>query len=174
MLGSNILSEIVKEGETIPSKILDKLNSRFNQSLHKTNDDSIRDGMDISLICLDETNNKMMWSGANNPLWIIRNGEIIEMKADKFAIGQTYKQDEYTNHEVELQNGDSLYAFSDGVCDQFNSDGKKFMKKRLRELLLSVQNNSMDSQKETINSTIENWKKNTTQTDDILIMGIKI
>ena len=174
ILGSNILSEIVKEGETMPSQILDKLNYRFNESLHKTNDDSIRDGMDISLMCYDLSTNHLMWSGANNPLWIIRSGTIIEMKGDKFAIGQTYKEASYTNHEVQLQKGDVLYAFSDGICDQFNPDGKKFMKKRLRDLLLSVQDNSMCNQREIINGTIEDWKLETEQTDDILIMGLKI
>lgn len=174
MLGTNILSSIISDGETIPSKILDKLNKYINESLHKTGDDSIRDGMDVTLCSLDTQSLILNYAGANNPLWIIRNGELIEYKADKMPIGQMYKDASYINHEIQLQTGDTIYSFSDGVCDQFNKDGKKFMKKRVRELLLSIQSQSMQEQKEAISQTIMEWKRDCEQTDDMLLIGVRV
>ena len=173
MLGINILSGIIKDGETIPSKILDKLNEQLNESLHKTNDDSIRDGMDITFCSFDKNTMMLCWSGANNPLWIIRNGELMEYKADKMPIGQMYKTAPYTNNEIQLQSGDCVYSFSDGLCDLHNEENKKFMKKRLRELLLSVQDKSMSEQKEIISQTLNKWRGNAIQIDDMLLMAVK-
>jgi tetratricopeptide (TPR) repeat protein len=176
MLGSNALSGIIKDGEVMPSRILDKLNERINQSLHKTSDESIRDGMDVSFCCLDTTLNKLHWAGANNPLWIIRGTDIIEFKADKMPIGQMYKTDSYKNHEIELQAGDTIVSFSDGYCDQFSKDGKKFMKKRFRELLLSMTEKSMSAQKEIITNTMNEWRSGGTveQTDDLLVFAVRV
>lgn len=174
MLAGNILSDTIKRGEIIPSNILDKLNERFNESLHKINDNSVRDGLDITLCSLDKSTMTLNFSGANNPLWLIRNGEIIEYKTDKMPIGQIDKKESYTNYEIKLQPNDCIYSFSDGICDLHSEENKKFMKKRLRELLLSVQNNSMPEQKQIITKTLKQWKGNTEQTDDMLLMGIKI
>lgn len=174
MLGSNILSGIVKDGETDPSRILDKLNERINESLHKTGDDSIRDGMDVTMCSLDKNSMTLNYAGANNPLWLIRNNEIIEYKADKMPIGQMYKNASYVNNEIKLQSGDSIYSFSDGICDLHSEDNKKFMKKRLRELLLSIQDKSMPERKAIISETLKKWKGNADQVDDMLLMGIKI
>lgn len=174
MLGLNILSGIIKDNENVPSKILDKLNERFNESLHKTGDDSIRDGMDISFCSLDLNTLTLNYAGANNPLWIIRNGDLIEYKADKMPIGQMYKTNKYTNHEIKVQNGDCIYSFSDGICDLHSEDNKKFLKKRLRELLLSIQNKSMSEQKEIISESLLKWKGNADQVDDMLLIGVRI
>lgn len=174
MLSLNILSGIVKEGEIVPSKILDKLNQRFNESLHKINDDSIRDGLDISFCSLDKENMILNYSGANNPLWIIRAGEILEYKADKMPIGQMYKSATYTNHQIQLQKGDSIYTFSDGICDLHSVENKKFLKKRLRELLLSIQDKSLKEQKVIISEALANFKGDAEQVDDMLIISIKI
>lgn len=174
MLGSNILTGIIKDGTMTPSMILDKLNCKINESLHKTGDHSIRDGMDVTLCCLDRVTMTLQFSGANNPLWLIRSGEIIEYKADKMPIGQMYKEACYTNHEIKLQPNDCLYSFSDGICDLHSEQNKKFMKKRFRELLLSIQDKSMEEQKNIIYETLKEWKGEADQTDDMLIIGIKI
>jgi serine phosphatase RsbU (regulator of sigma subunit) len=174
MLGLNILSGIVKDGETIPSKILDKLNESINQSLHKTGDDSIRDGMDVSLCSLNTNTLALSYAGANNPLWIIRNGSIIEYKADKMPIGQMYKSSKYTNQEIQLQKNDCIYSFSDGICDLHSEENKKFMKKRLRDLLISIQEKSMTEQKLIISETLQKWQGNAEQVDDMLLIGIRV
>lgn len=174
MLGVNILSGIVKDGEIIPSRILDKLNKSINESLHKTSDDSIRDGMDVTFCSLDKDSMMLNYSGANNGLWLIRNGQIIEYKPDKMPIGQMYKESSYTNNEIQLQTNDCIYSFSDGICDLHSEDNKKFMKKRLRELLLSIQDKSMPEQKIVISETLNLWKGKCDQVDDMLLLGIRI
>lgn len=174
VLGLNILSGIVNDGETIPSKILDKLNKSINESLHKTGDDSIRDGMDVTFCSLDKNAMMLNFAGANNGLWLIRQGTITEYKADKMAIGQMYKTSSYTNNEIQLQSGDCIYSFSDGICDLHSEDNKKFMKKRLRELLLSVQDKPMLEQKAIISETLKKWQGKAEQVDDMLIIGIRI
>lgn len=174
MLGANILFGIVKDGENVPSKILDKLNERINESLHKTGDDSIRDGMDVSLCSVNLHTLKLNYAGANNPLWIVRDGNLIEYKADKMPIGQMYKNAAYSNNEINLQEGDAIYSFSDGICDLHSEDNKKFMKKRLRELLLSIQDKTMSEQKAIISETLKKWQGNAEQVDDMLLIGVKI
>lgn len=174
VLGLNILYGIVNDGETIPSRILDRLNKSINESLHKTGDDSIRDGMDVTFCSLDKKTRLLNFSGANNGLWLIRQGIITEYKADKMAIGQMYNTSSYTNNEIQLQAGDSIYSFSDGICDLHSEDNKKFMKKRLRELLLSIQDKPMSEQKAIISETLKKWQGNADQVDDMLMIGIKI
>lgn len=174
MLSMNILTEIIKEGETIPSKILDKLNERFNKSLHKKDDNSVRDGLDITICSLDKTTMELNFSGANNPLWIINNGVITEYKTDKMPIGQIDKKESYTNHTIQLKKDSVVYTFSDGICDLHSKENKKFMKKRFRELLLSVQDKSMKEQKNIISETLNKFKGQAEQVDDMLLIGIKI
>ena len=116
----------------------------------------------------------MQWAGANNPLWLIQNGEFIEVKADKQPIGMNDDSKPFTNHHFELQHGDTIYIFSDGYADQFSPTDKKLMKKNFKNLLLSIQNKSILDQHDYLNDFIENWKGNMEQTDDILVIGVKI
>lgn len=174
MLSMNILTEIIKEGEMVPSKILDKLNERFNKSLHKTDDTSVRDGLDITICCLNRNTLELNFAGANNPLWIIKDGVIVEHKTDKMPIGQIEKKELYTNHTVQLERGSSIYSFSDGICDLHSEDNKKFMKKRFRELLLSVQDKIMSEQKAIISETLNKFKGKAEQVDDMLLIGVRV
>ena len=111
-------------------------------------------------------------------MFLIRNGELKEVGATKFAIGGMQLDDDkkvFLNNTLSLEKGDALYMFTDGFVDQFGGEkGKKFMSKRFQELLLSIQNNTMSEQKVLLNTVIEQWKGNVEQVDDILVIGVRI
>ena len=119
----------------------------------------------------------MEYAGAYNPLYIIRNGILIEIQPDKIPIG-TYLDGElknYTNHEIQLQEGDAIYIFTDGFADQFGGGkGKKFKYKALQQLLISIQDKSMMEQKNILTKRLNDWKGNLEQVDDILLMGVRV
>ncbi len=177
MIGSERLEDAVLQ-TTDTTEILKHLNIGIKTSLQQSNsEESTRDGMDIAICSVDIENRIVTYAGANRPLWIIRNGkaEIEETKATKKAIGGLTEDDQhFESHVLNLQQGDTFYLFSDGYADQFNSEDKKLMTRKFKEILLSIQNISMEEQKEYLNTFIENWKLNTEQTDDILVIGIRI
>ncbi len=170
---NNALNRSVREyGLVDPAKILDKTREIVIQEFEKS-DDEVKDGMDIALCSLEGSTLK--YAGANNPLWIIRNQEIIEIKANKQPIGQYDNPLPYTTHAVELQKGDSIYIFSDGYVDQFGGKkGKKFKAQSFRTLLLSIQDKEMEEQQVIIKNTFEHWKGNLEQIDDVCVIGVKI
>lgn len=182
---NNGLNRSVREhGLTEPGKILDKTREIVIQEFEKS-DEEVKDGMDISLCGLDLNNNTLTWSGANNPLWIIRptrhsglesdSHEILEFKADKQPIGKYAESKPFTTHKIQIEKGDSIYIFTDGYQDQFGGEkGKKFKAAKLRELLLSIQHEPMEEQRETINQAFETWKGNLEQVDDVCVIGVKI
>ncbi|MBL4594128.1 MAG: serine/threonine-protein phosphatase, partial [Flavobacteriales bacterium] len=170
---NNALNRSVREhGLTDPGLILDKTREIVVQEFEKSDED-VNDGMDIALCSLE--GNTLKYAGAHNPLWIIRGGEIIETKANKQPIGQFDNSLQYTTHSFELQKGDSIYIFSDGYVDQFGGEkGKKFKTRAFRELLLSIQESSMDEQKIIIDDAFETWKGDLEQIDDVCVIGIRI
>ncbi len=175
VVGHNAINRCVKEfGLSSPSKILDKLSSLVEESLSKGNED-VKDGMDISLCALDLKTYSVEFSGANNPLWIVRNNELIEVKGDKQPIGKYINRKPFTNHTILLQKNDSLYLFTDGFADQFGGEkGKKFKHSQFKELLISIQKEPMEVQKELISKSFENWKGSLEQLDDVCVIGFKI
>ncbi|HXB11441.1 MAG TPA: SpoIIE family protein phosphatase, partial [Bacteroidia bacterium] len=115
------------------------------------------------------------WSGANNPLWYIHKNELMEVPADKQPIGKYYNSKPFTTHTLELQKGDALYLFTDGYADQFGGGkGKKFKYKQLQDLLIVNAQVAMKEQKAILGNSLEQWKGNLEQVDDILIIGIRI
>ena len=170
---NNALNRSVREhGLTDPGEILTKTREIVIQEFEKADED-VKDGMDIALCSLE--GDKLLYAGANNPLWIIRNSEIIETKANKQPIGKFDNPALYNTHSFNLQKGDSLYVFSDGYVDQFGGvKGKKFKPKRFRELLLSIESKNMEEQKTILNKAFESWKKGVNQVDDVCIIGVKI
>jgi serine phosphatase RsbU (regulator of sigma subunit) len=179
VVGYNCLNRTIREfGLRQPAEILNKLTelveSTFvhKDSYNENTEDEIKDGMDISLCCIDLKNNKLYWAGANNPLWLIRKGELKEIVPDKQPVGKFDYRKPFTNHSLELQQGDSIYLFTDGYADQFGGpNGKKFKYKQLKELLLSVQNMSLPVQKEKLDLVFEEWKGKMEQIDDVLVIG---
>ncbi|HNP47232.1 MAG TPA: SpoIIE family protein phosphatase [Bacteroidia bacterium] len=177
MIGSSLLNQIVNErGITQPAQILNQLNSGIAEAL-KQNENDVNDGMDIALCSIDLNNLYLEFSGANRPLWIIRNGEWSEIKADKMAIGgfRINRESVFTNHRMQLQKGDSLYLFTDGFADQFGGpSGKKMLSMRFREFLLTLQNIPMKEQEQILSRFFNDWKKNMDQVDDVLVIGIRV
>lgn len=178
LVGANGLNAAVREHHTgKPGLILDELNAFVSESLNKGSEDNdVRDGMDLALIAIDYEKMQLEYSGANNPLYIIRDGEFMITKADKFAIGSFEPgAKQYNNKIVELQKGDQIYLFSDGYADQFGGKkGKKFLYKTFREELLRVHQEDPETQRKELNNTIENWQGDYAQVDDILVIGIRI
>ena len=188
MIGNDLLNNAVLErGITEPAAILDRLQAGIRFTLQQDRADSeAQDGMDMALCTLirqptlgsEQTNSEvnLQFAGANNPLWIVRDSELIVVKGDKQPVGIYGKDIEpFTNHNIELQNGDTFYLFSDGYQDQFGGDkGKKFKSKQFKELLLSIQDQSMQEQKIIIDKSFLNWKGKQDQVDDILVIGIRV
>ena len=178
LVGANGLNGAIKEHKlSDPGKILDDLNAYSHDSLNKKGDENaVRDGMDIALCAIDYKRMQVDYAGAYNPLYIIRNGEIIITKGDKFAIGSFEPGEKHFKTEsIPLEKGDLIYVFSDGYADQFGGlKGKKFMYRQFRETLLSIKDLPMDEQRALLDQKIEAWKGSFEQVDDILIIGVRI
>jgi serine phosphatase RsbU (regulator of sigma subunit) len=178
IVGQNLLNQAVNEhGLTKPNLVLNALNKGVSRTLGKNEDSQIKDGMDIALCALDKKRMILEFAGAYNPLWLLRNNEIIEIKGNKFPIGSFIDNSiqNFTNNEIQLQSGDILYIFTDGYADQFGGEkGKKFKYKNIKKILLENRNETMDRQKEILDKTLEKWKGDLEQLDDILFMGVKI
>ena len=172
---SNALNRTVKEFKiTEPGKILDKVRELVLETFEKSESD-VKDGMDISLVAISQSSLAISWSGAYNPLWYAQDGELKEVAPDKQPIGKHDGQKPFSTHSLNLKKGDILYLFTDGYADQFGGPkGKKFKYKQLQEKLLAMAEQSMDKQKEMLEETLDNWKGNLEQVDDVLIIGIKV
>jgi len=186
MIGHNLLHQITVEEKIIaPSTILNELNQGIKKALkqggEKNYDEETRDGMDIALCTISLKDKNMVYAGAQRPLYLIRNKELTEYKANKKSIGGSVTGDtEFLSVELGINKGDVFYIFSDGYADQFGGEyGKKFMTKRLKEFLLKISDEAMIEQENLLRNEIENWRgtngngKPFEQVDDILIIGIK-
>ena len=178
MIGHNLLNQIISEnGITEPDQILNLLHRGVQNALKQgTNIVDTSDGMDLALCTIDEKNSELQFAGAFRPLFIINNGKLEKIEADKYPIGgsQLEAERKFRSNTIKLNKGDTIYMSSDGYADQFGGEkGKKFMVKRYNELLLSVQNKTMQEQAIELEHTIENWRGNYQQVDDILIIGIR-
>lgn len=179
MLGISFLNEIISKHRDLPhsNEILEELRGHVIKSLHQTGKvGENQDGMDLALYIMDMKTRKMEFSGANNSLWLIREGELIEKSADKMPIGiYGWVDDSFTRHDIDLQEGDLIYLFSDGYYDQFGGpSGKKFMIKNFKKLLLKVHSKSMKEQKKIMVETLEQWMADISQVDDILVVGVRV
>lgn len=172
---SNALNRAVKEFKLRkPGDILDKTRLLVIETFEKSQND-VKDGMDISLLCIDKANKKIYWSGANNPLWYIKNKEFVEIKANKQPIGMIDNPQPFTTHELEYINDTTYYLITDGYADQFGGmNGKKFKYKQLQELMISSCEKPLTEQLEILNEVFVSWKGNLEQVDDVCIIGIRI
>jgi serine phosphatase RsbU (regulator of sigma subunit) len=177
LLGISFLNEIVVKKEVrTAADILEDLRQQVKVSLRQIREDSqSKDGMDIALCVLDTRTNLLQFAGAYNPLYIIRNKELIEVKGTRSPVGIHIKEKNFENHEIQLQKSDSIYLISDGYIDQFGGDkGMKFMAKRFKNSLLEIAHESCQYQKELLNNELKDWMKDEKQIDDITVLGFKI
>ena len=173
VIGNNALNRSVREyGLTDPGKILDRSRAILIQEFERS-EEEVKDGMDIALCTL--RGNELSFAGANNPLWIIRNGELLETRGDSQPIGRFDQSKPFTTHEFELQKGDTIYIFSDGFADQFGGEkGKKFKKLNFKKLLLSIEDKPIAEHKKIIEETFDSWKGELEQIDDVCVMGVRV
>ena len=167
---------VIERGLKNPDEILNEQRQEIIKALNPNGNENSKDGMDCALCAFDLKNNSLQFSLANNPLWLIRNNELIEYKGDKMPVGK-YEEDikNFTLHTLQIEKGDSIYMLTDGYADQFGGEkGKKFKYKHLKETLLENVNKPMKEQKEILSQTINSWKGNLEQIDDILIIGVRV
>jgi len=179
IIGFNFIQQAVREkGLTKPSDILTFLDDSVNTMLRQTGRESgVQDGMDLALCTLNKKTLEVQYAGAYNSMYYVTNNELHEIKADRSPIGvnESGIPDIYTNHVVKLKKGDTIYLLSDGYADQFGGNkGSKFKYKPLRELLLTIQADSMEQQKRKLERAFADWKGAYDQVDDVLIIGVKV
>jgi serine phosphatase RsbU (regulator of sigma subunit)/PAS domain-containing protein len=177
MIGSNFISHIVHEKEiTSPGTALSELDKRIRKALKQDEEPENRDGMDTAFCSLQVSTKILHYSGANRPLALIRNGELREIEPTKSPVGGQHPgEKKFEDHTIQLQEGDRVYLFSDGITDQFGGPkGKKYMKKRFYEFILSIRNLPLAGQKKELLAEFERWKGELEQTDDVCVIAIGV
>jgi serine phosphatase RsbU (regulator of sigma subunit) len=190
MLNISCLNEAINERKiTNPSEILNHARQRIISSLAEDgSEEGGKDGMDCSVLVFDFRNRKLSFAAANNPVWIVRpaassgaataavGAELIELKPDRMPVGKHAKDNiSFTEQTIDILPGDTIYALTDGMPDQFGGPrAKKFTYKRLKEILMSIYSQNGKEQKEELEKTFKEWKGTLEQVDDVLIIGVKI
>jgi len=196
MLGITLLDEqLGKARLDSPGQILDNLRKKVKQMLvQKGRAEEQKDGMDMAIVILNKEKNELLYAGAHNPLYLVRNNgqiagmgsgkeaslihngsHLYEFKGDRQPIGFHPEETKFTNHRLTLMDKDTIYIFTDGFIDQYGGEQrKKFKSRRFKELLLSVQKESMDKQKELLAQTFEDWRGENEQIDDVCVIGFRI
>ncbi len=186
MIGTTLLNEIVSEKKiTQPAEVLNLLREGVIKSLRQTGaEGESSDGMDISIVRICRGKGKYLtlsYAGANNPAWIIRNRKLIELLPDKQPIGVYHGSPRpFEEKYFELEQGDLLYLFTDGYADQFGGEeygkrgGKKFKYARLKEQLIALADEPIAGQSGKLREIFEKWKGGLEQTDDVLLIGIRV
>jgi serine phosphatase RsbU (regulator of sigma subunit) len=181
LIANTLLNQIVNEKKiTEPAKILEELHNGIVNSLHQEDDAYLsQDGMDMSICTLNKTSNELSFAGAMNPGFIVQSGEVKELMASLNGVGGVIQSRRkrpvrFIEEKVQVNSGDSLFLFSDGFMDQFGgSENKKFNIQRFKEMLLELNGLSPEDQKKKAEQTFNNWKGETHQIDDVLLMGVK-
>ena len=178
MLGVSYLTEIVNTMEKLQAnEILNQLRQHVIESLRQRKGElETKDGMDMALCIIDYAGRSMEFAGANNPLYLTRNGEIIETKGDKMPIGiHLHDSRPFTNHEFNIESGDSVYIFSDGYADQFGGpEGKKLKYQSFKNLVSKNSHLPMQEQRKILDTAFEEWKGDLPQVDDVVVVGFKL
>ena len=183
MIGNTLLNDIIIDKEVIePAAILTKLNQMIKETLRQETDiNRAQDGMDMSVIVLDLDSGLLKYAGAKNSIYLIKGDEIEELRASPWSIGgfssspRMRNKVKFTQQERTLQKNTDIYLFSDGYMDQFQSDSEeKFGKKRFEQLLVSSSQKPLEQQRKIISYTMNEWKGQSAQLDDILVIGIRI
>lgn len=163
-----------EEGLTEPGQILDRVSEMIVDKF-VTKSDEVSDGMDIALCMLNPDTMELSFSGANNPMYLIRDGELQEVKGDKQPIGKYVHRTPFSTHHLQLMTNDQVYLFTDGYADQFGGDrGKKFKYKPFKELLLGLSASSSAVQLQGLRDAFDAWKGDHDQVDDVCLVSVRV
>lgn len=180
VMGNDLLNEIVNEEKTYsPKLILEQLDEKVRTTLRRSTANgrrrSVPDGMDMSVVAYHKPTGNLRFAGAKNPLLFIRDGHAEVIKGAKYAIGGAAgrRDKEFEEHLIEVKSGDRFYIYSDGFQDQFGGEeGRKYLSKRFRNFLIRHAEKPFEEQKELLEGEFNRWKRDTRQTDDVLVMGV--
>ncbi|MGF1533875.1 MAG: SpoIIE family protein phosphatase [Bernardetiaceae bacterium] len=178
VMGNDFLNEIVNNQKIFsPKQILQALDQKISSSLHRSNGKAVADGMDISILAYHKPTQTLRFAGAKNPMLLLRNDELIFIRGSRFPIGGNFDahQKNFEEHLIEAQPNDRLYLYSDGFQDQFGGDkGQKYLSKRFRAFLHAHSHQTFEEQANTLEQELQGWRGTAKQTDDILVIGLKI
>ncbi len=178
MIGITYLNQIVNTSKTLitPDEVLFKLRKNVITALKHEGEEKAKDGMDMGLCRIDWKTKKLHFAGSNNPMYLVRNSELTEIKADKMPIGDhDLKNEPFTPHTIDVQKGDMIYLFTDGYADQFGGPkGKKFKYKPFKFFLESIYDFPLEKQNEALGNELDRWMGNMEQVDDILVIGVRV
>ena len=177
MVANSIIKEVLLNKKIkSASQILYELDKELFKSINSYGSEISKDGMDVALICIHKKSNRLHFAGAFRPLLIVRNNIVLELKANRYPLG-FYKDVNKVFEEqvILLQPNDTIYMFTDGYTDQFGGErNKKLNRKNFKELLLTMADMPINEQEAFLDYSLNNWKQDNEQTDDILVMGIKV
>ncbi|PHR43648.1 MAG: hypothetical protein COA32_16115 [Fluviicola sp.] len=176
LIGNDLLNQVANNPELDNTgKLLATMHVKLKKYFLREGGTNVNDGMDMA-ICAIKPSNILEFSGAKRPLYLVRDNEVHIFKGDRYSIGESFEEDvAFTTNEISLVKGDMIYIFSDGYQDQFGGgNGKKFMVKQLRNLLIEISDKPLEKQKQILLDTFNNWKGTHEQVDDILIWGVRI
>jgi len=178
IIGHNSLNKVVREyGIIRPGAILDQMNIEVVKALMQRKEETINDGMDLALIAFNRKKSTLEYAGAYNPLYIVRDGEVITYKGDRFPIGMSSIEAKKTfaNQQVDIRSGDMIYMCSDGYADQFGTaEAKKYKSGNVKKLLTEIWNLPVAEQRKKLEKEILDWKGDLPQVDDIMFIGTRI
>ena len=177
ILGVTLLNEtVMRENIVDPHLILNRLREKIIEALgQKGIISEVRDGMDGSIISYDPTSRKLVYSGAYNPVYIIRNNKIIELKGDRMPLSHHAKMTDFSSSEIVTRRNDRIYLSTDGFMDQFGGQNlKKFGSAQFKELLIRYHKNPLEKQKRLLLDTYLDWKGTEEQVDDITVVGLRL
>lgn len=177
MVANSLFKEVFLNRQiSEPSEILKAIDEELAKSINKNTDGTFSDGMDVALIRVNKTTHFLDFSGAFRPLFIVSQGDLIELKGSRYPIGfYSGIEKEFETISHKLLKNDSLYLTTDGFIDQFGGErNKKLNKTNFKDLLLTINDMSIDEQESFLDYSFNNWKQNQVQTDDVLVIGIKI
>jgi len=176
MLGMTLMNEIVNKHPQIdPDELLNELRSQIMETLHQKGDPgAAKDGMDMLVCKYNRQDSRLLFAGANNPLYLVREGELTEFKTDKMPVSIHEVMNPFNVQEIKLKPGDLIYLFSDGYADQFGGPlGKKFKYRAFKELLVTNAEKEMHDQGLLLDQAFEKWRGDVEQIDDVVVIGLK-
>ena len=177
ILNISSIEKAVENKVVEPAEIFNQARQLIIERLKKDgSEEGGKDGMDASLISFNADKTVMQYVAAHNPIWIIRSGELTDIKAEKMPVGKhDHDHRPFQGGEYKLQKGDIIYSLTDGYQDQFGGvKGKKYKVKPFKQLLLQISHLPMNEQHQKISATFDEWKRDLEQVDDVCVIGVRI